>query len=68
MAVQSNSIDKQIEKKPEQDSGVETLKVVFAKPFKFSPNGYDVVEYTPGEAEVTKRCAEVAKLAKVLKK
>lgn len=43
-------------------------KVKFSKSFKFSPNGYDIVEYMPGEQEVSDRCAHVAAEAGVLDK
>ncbi len=35
-------------------------KVIFAKTFRFSPDGFNIVEYPTGEAEVSDRCAEVA--------
>lgn len=41
--------------------------VTFARPFRFSPDGVQVVEYAIGKADVSVRCAEVAKQAGVLK-
>jgi hypothetical protein len=37
-------------------------KVRFEEQFRFSPNGYDLVVYEPGEepVDVSERCAEVA--------
>lgn len=37
-------------------------KVVFTEDFRFSPNGYDVIDYAAGAepVEVSERCAEVA--------
>lgn len=36
------------------------VKVVFARAFKWSPDGHTVLEFGLGEAEVPLRCAEVA--------
>ncbi|MDD2870232.1 hypothetical protein [Neomegalonema sp.] len=41
-------------------------KVVFVQPFKFSPDGVEIIEYPVGGASVSARCAEVAELAGVL--
>ncbi len=41
-------------------------KVVFTAPFAFSPDGHTVIEYPPGDADVSDRCAEVAAQAGVL--
>ena len=65
MAIVQNKDVEQAESEIGQEKKV---KVVFAKPFKFSPNGVEIIEYLQGEAEVSERCAEVAKQAKVLKK
>lgn len=37
-------------------------KVIFVKPFKFSPNGFDVTEYEPSAdpVEVSDECAQIA--------
>jgi len=40
--------------------------VTFAKPFKFSPNGIDIVDHAPGKHDVSDRCAQAAKEAGVL--
>lgn len=40
--------------------------VEFAKPFRFSPNGVEVVDYLPGKHDVSDRCAQAAKEAGVL--
>lgn len=47
-------------------TGVEMVKVTFARPFRFSPDGFTVVDYATGSAEVSKRCAEVAAAAGAL--
>lgn len=44
----------------------ETVKVVFARAFKWSPDGHTVLTFGPGEAEVPRRCAEVAAQAGIL--
>lgn len=46
----------------------ETVKVVFARAFKWSPDGHTVLTFGPGEAEVPPRCAEVAAQAGVLER
>ena len=41
--------------------------VAFKKKFKFSPNGYDVISYKPGQtAEVSEECARIAEKCGVL--
>ena len=42
------------------------VAVDFAAPFKFSPDGMNVVEYEAGPAEVSSRCAMSAQSAGVL--
>lgn len=42
------------------------MKIKLAKTFRWSPNGYDINEYQPGEHDVPERCAEVAALSGVL--
>lgn len=44
----------------------ETVKVVFARAFKWSPDGHTVLAFGPGPAEVPPRCAEVAEQAGIL--
>lgn len=44
------------------------VKVVFARAFKWSPDGHTVLTFGPGEAEVPLRCAEVAAQAGVLER
>ena len=41
-------------------------QVVFARAFRWSPDGYTVLAYDPGPAEVPARCAEVAAQAGAL--
>ena len=50
------------------EPGVGEQLVTFAVPFKWSPNGRDVIHYEPGHAVVPDRCAEVAAQAEVLAK
>jgi len=40
--------------------------VTLAKPFRFSPNGIDIMDYPPGKHDVSDRCAQAAKEAGVL--
>lgn len=36
------------------------MKLIFTEPWKYSPNGYDVVELAPGEHDVPERFAAIA--------
>lgn len=40
--------------------------VTFAKPFRFSPDGIEIVDHAPGNHDVSDRCAEAAQEAGVL--
>lgn len=44
------------------------VRVVFARAFKWSPDGHTVLAFGPGLAEVPPRCAEVAAQAGVLER
>lgn len=46
----------------------ETVTVTFIAPFKFSPDGVNIIEYPAGKADVSPRCAEVAEQDGKLKK
>ena len=39
---------------------MKTVKIDVAKPFPFSPNGYDVVQIEAGVHDVSAECAKVA--------
>ena len=43
------------------------MKVTFTQKFRFSPNGFDIVEYDIGEHDVSDACLECAKAAGVLR-